>query len=112
MILNATITLGLQTFIVGIVLGIFIYRIFFNKKATKKLKDVIYNPIVKATYDNRIMTIEYYNGQTMQYEGTCTVWHSYPMMKRAGTLKEGELCDIWAYIKRHGNPYPDAHVTK
>ena len=67
--------------------------------------------IVKADYDSKeeIMTVVYGNGKVYKYHGSCTVWHSYPMMHRMGTFKEGELSEIWHYIKAHGNSYPTAH---
>ena len=65
--------------------------------------------VVKATYENEVMTIEYDNGKTEQYNGSCTVWHKMPMMQRCSTAKEAWLCDIWKYIKHYGNSYPNAH---
>ena len=88
-------------FIAGVLVGLLIMAPF-------RLRT---NTIVKADYDPKeeIMTVVYGNGKVLKYHGSSTVWRSYPMMKRMGTFKEGELCDIWKYIKTHGNSYPTAH---
>lgn len=84
----------------------------FSKKAKAVVKAITPVSMVSATYSGGIMTIDYDNGKSKQYSGSCTVWHTYPMMQRCGTFKEGELCDIWKYVKTHGNPYPTAHLKK
>lgn len=84
----------------------------FGKKAEEVVKAMKPVSMTSATYSGELMTIKYDNGKSKQYSGSCTVWHTYPMMQRCGTFKEGELCDIWKYIKTHGNPYPTAHLKK
>lgn len=98
----------LLMFILGAVTVLFIQFLMRNKSAKKVMK-TIHNPIVEATYQNGIMTVKYHNGQVSKYKGSSTVWHSYPLMKRIGTLGEGRLSEIYQYIKSHGNPYPTAH---
>ena len=66
--------------------------------------------VVSATYINNILTVKYSDGSSFEYEGSCTVWHTYPMFNKCGTLKDGELYQIWKYIKHHGNPYQNAHI--
>jgi len=95
-------------FILGAATVLFIQFLMKNN-STKKVMKTIYNPIVEATYEKGIMTVKYHNGQVSRYQGSSTVWHSYPLMHRIGTLGEGRLCDIYQYIKTHGNPYPTAH---
>lgn len=70
-----------------------------------------YNPVVMATYDKKkeILTLTFKSGVVNQYKGDCTVWHTYPMMKRCDTNMEIFLSEIWEYIEEHGNPYPTAH---
>lgn len=65
----------------------------------------------KATYDKdtKILTKYWSDGNKYEYKGSCTVWHKLPYMKRAGTMTESGLCDIWEYINHYGNPYPHAH---
>ena len=75
----------------------------------KKLLNILFITVIKAVYENGIMTIEYSNGKTKKYLGSCTVWHKLPLCKRCSTAKESQLCDIWQYIKHNGNPYPNAH---
>lgn len=65
--------------------------------------------VVKAAYENDVMTVEYDNGTIEQYNGSCTVWHKMPMMKRCSTSKEAWLSEMWEYIERHGNSYPNSH---
>ena len=100
-------------FLSGLCLGIFLYFIIsnnlINKNAISDISKMIRDSIIEATYEKEILTIKYESGKILQYEGSCTVWHTYPMMRRCDTFKEGELCDIWAYIKKHGNSYPNAH---
>lgn len=68
--------------------------------------------IIRASYDkNKILTVYYKDGFS-RYKGECTVWHHYPSMKRCSTETESMLCDIWEYIREHGNDYPDAHLKK
>ncbi len=100
-------------FILGAATVLFIQFLMKND-STKSVMKTIHNPIVEATYDHKkeVMTVKYHNGQISQYQGSSTVWHSYPMMHRIGTLGEGRLCDIYKYIKIHGNPYPTAHDKK
>lgn len=83
------------------------------------IKAVTPRTIVSATYNTQsssgegknmdILTIDYSDGSSYKYEGSCTVWHTYPMFNRCGTTKDGELYEIWKYIQHHGNPYPNAH---
>ncbi len=68
--------------------------------------------ITEAKYIGNTLTIEYSNGDIVKYNGECTVWRKLPMMERCSTVKEGELCRIWKYIKTHGNPYPTAHLSE
>lgn len=65
-----------------------------------------------ANYDKKteILTILRSNGELNQYHGSSTVWYSYPLMKRIGSPGERNLCNIYTYIKEHGNPYPIAHL--
>jgi hypothetical protein len=90
------------------------------KKLIKKIINIVKNIalkiylvkdtyVVKATYEDRVMTIEYSNGKTEQYHGDCTVWHKMPMMKRCTTSRESWLLEIWTYIEHYGNSYPNAH---
>ena len=83
-----------------------------SKIPTDKPLPTIVTKIVKATYIGEIMTIEYDNGTTKKYKGSCIVWQYYPSMVRCSTMKEGDLLDIWSYIKEHGNDYPTAHLSK
>ena len=66
-----------------------------------------------AHYDKKeeIMTVTYDDGTQNKYFGECTVWHHYPLMERCATSTELQLYNIWTYIKRFGNNYPDAHKT-
>lgn len=66
--------------------------------------------IVEALYEGDEMSIKYSNGEIEKYIGSCTVWHKLPMMRRCSIEEESMLCDIWNYIKQHGNPYPEAHI--
>lgn len=80
-----------------------------NKKREQGVKLLLANKIVRATYEDRYMTVEYANGKIRQYEGSCTVWRSLPLMERCSTSTEIELSRIWSYIQRWGNDYPNAH---
>ena len=83
------------------------------KRLFEKLKTLrlyfVSNRVISAEYKGGVMTVKYEQGQQEQYEGSCTVWHKLPYMKRCGTLKEGWLCDLWKYNKKWGGAYPDAH---
>lgn len=81
-------------------------------KSKKEVEKIIPRTYESATYENGTMYIKYTNGDEEAYKGDCTVWHKLPMMHRARTFKEGELCDIQKYIKHYGNPYPTAHLNK
>ena len=56
-----------------------------------------------------VMTVTYDDGTQDKYHGSCTVWYKMPLMERCGTSKESTLCNIWTYIQKFGNNYPDAH---
>lgn len=75
----------------------------------KKLIDTWFPHLLEATYTDEILTLKYSDNSIVQYKGSCTVWHKLPFMTRPGTLKEGDLSEIWEYIKTYGNPYPTAH---
>lgn len=66
--------------------------------------------VSKAEYVQGLLTITYNDNTVTQYKGDCTIWHTYPMMERCSTSVERRLCDMQAYIKEHGNPYPTAHL--
>jgi hypothetical protein len=68
--------------------------------------------IIKASYDNRTMTVTYENGNVTEFHGSGTVWHKLPMMKRCGTFEEIQLSEIYTYIRKWGNDYPDAHLKQ
>lgn len=63
------------------------------------------NYVTKAFYYDKVMTIHYNNGETEEYNGSCTVWYKMPNMKRCSTLKEEWLCGIYKCIEYYGNPY-------
>ncbi len=75
-----------------------------------KIWNKLFPHIVEASYKDGLMTLKYSDGDSVAYQGSCTVWHKYPMMERCSTLKEMELYDILTYIKTHGNPYPLSHT--
>lgn len=81
----------------------------FIKKIKELILNFVDNPIVSAEYIGRTMTVKYERGQIKQYEGSCTVWHKLPHMKRCGTATESWLCDLWEYNKKWKGAYPDAH---
>ena len=68
--------------------------------------------IISATYEKEIMTVEYSDGNIIEYKGSATVWHALPYMSRCGTGTESELSRIYNYIQHYGNNYPDAHKTQ
>lgn len=72
------------------------------------------NEILSAEYDfkTELMTIKYRGGLVVQYFGSCTVWHKYPMTKRCATSTEAWLCDLYEYNKQWNGPYPTAHIIK
>ena len=86
------------------------FKKLFKKPVVEAWKQITPPKIVTATYFKEHLTVNYEDGSVREYEGSCTVWKHYPMMQRCGTFKEGELLDIWSYIKKHGNPYPTAHI--
>ena len=65
--------------------------------------------VESAFIENEVLTVVYEDGSFDKYVGSCTVWHSYPLMNRCSTNTEKMLFDIWTYIKKFGNNYPDAH---
>jgi|GEM_PF-6614331 len=65
--------------------------------------------VVSASYVDGVLTVHYNDGTRDKYKGSCTVWYSYPYMRRCGTSEEMWLCNIWKYVSEHGNPYPTAH---
>jgi hypothetical protein len=77
-----------------------------------RLAPLQFPKITDAIYEEKIQVlwVKWSTGNEQHFKGSCTVWHSYPMMKRMPTSTESELCDIWEYIKEHGNPYPTAHL--
>lgn len=107
------IIIGVSLSIVGMLflLGIFSMKVV-NKKEIKEFKPFKFPKLVKATYVDGIMTLEYDNGEIKQYEGSVTVWHKLPLMERCNTDKEFELCQYWKYIKHWGNDYPTAHLKQ
>lgn len=76
----------------------------------KFFKSIFATP-TSATYDHtkQIMIVTYSDNNIYSFKGSGTVWHTYPMMRRCGTVAEIELSEIWEYINEHGNPYPTAH---
>jgi len=78
----------------------------------KKLWNLIFPKIYFASYEGRVLRVKWTNGKTSIYHGECTVWFHYPEIKRCGFFLEGQLCDVWSYLKVHGNDYPDAHLKK
>lgn len=67
--------------------------------------------IIGATYDDRgVLTVDFDNGEMAMFKGRSTVWHHWPYMERCSSQKETYLCDLWEYIRCHGNPYPTAHL--
>lgn len=81
----------------------------YDISVKKSIKKII-PTIEKATYSKEVLKITYSNGVIKEYYGECTVWNKLPMMERCGTIKDSELCGIWKYIRKHGNPYPTAHL--
>lgn len=74
----------------------------------------VYPKVTDAIYDDKtqILWVKWNNGEELHFKGSCTVWRTYPMMGGLSTSMESELCDLWSYIKEHGNPYPTAHLKK
>jgi len=71
------------------------------------------NPtIIFASYDGKIMTAEWSDGDVIQYEGDCTVWKELPYMYHCNTFTCKELNRVWSYIKLWNGYYPNAHKTK
>lgn len=68
--------------------------------------------IAFANYDRKknLMIVVFNDGIEEKYFGGSTVWRKYPMMERCNTLTESKLSEIYAYIERFGNSYPDAHL--
>lgn len=66
-----------------------------------------------AHYDKaeEIMTVTYDDASQDKFMGSCTVWHHWPLMERCSTSTESRLCDIWTYIKKFGNTYPNSHKS-
>lgn len=67
--------------------------------------------VILASYKDEIMTLHHASGKMMKYHGSGTVWHRMPMMERCSTEKEKALASFHAYIKKWGNPYPNAHLN-
>jgi hypothetical protein len=86
----------------------------YIKKLIKSSVPKFNNELDEATYDENeeVLTMTFKDGTIEKYKGSGTVWHEMPLMKRCGTLKEYDLCDIYKYIKHYGNPYPKAHKKK
>jgi hypothetical protein len=72
------------------------------------------NPVIKATYieKEKKLTLYYQDGKVENFQGSGTVWYTYPMIQRCNSSTERYLCDIWTYIKRWGNDYPTAHLNQ
>ena len=66
--------------------------------------------VESATYDNGVMKVKYKDKLWVDYQGSGTVWHELPLMRRCPTTLEMGLADIFTYIKKWGNPYPSAHI--
>ncbi len=86
------------------------------KKLIKSVQDFFIKAdpsalLLKVEYNDEVMTFIYDDGTTLEYTGSCTVWHRLPYMQRCSTLLEADLSEIWTYINRHGNPYPLAHES-
>lgn len=87
--------------------------IWFGKKTMSvkgSIKTILPATIVEANYKTDILTVKWSDGMVRQYCGSSTVWYSYPYMQRCVSGKERELCDLYKYIQKHGNPYPFAHI--
>ena len=78
------------------------------------LKPRVFPKVTDAIYqeETQILWVKWSNGLEQHFKGSCTVWYTYPMMNRCSTSIESELCDLWSYIKEHGNPYPTAHIKE
>lgn len=76
----------------------------------EKEKMVLKTHVVKADYKKPTMTCVWNDGSVTKYDGSSTVWHEQPLMKRCKTNQEVMLSDIYSYIEKWGNSYPDAHL--
>jgi len=81
-----------------------IKKVFSFKKNKCFLKE--------ASYENKVMKIEYTNGVIEEYYGSGTVWRVIPHMQRCSTPIEMYLSEIYNYIKHYGNTYPNSHKSK
>ena len=82
---------------------------FFEKLKTLYQKYFVSNTIVSAEYIDDIMVVKYKRGNIEHYNGSCTVWHKLPFMKRCNSSTESWLCDLWTYNRKWNGPYPNAH---
>jgi len=79
-------------------------------KIFPKIISAVKEPIVGKYKDVIILT--YTNNTVRSFEGSGTVWHELPLMKRCGTFQEAKLAEISKYIDKYGNPYPVSHLKK
>ena len=76
----------------------------------------IFPKIISANKDQiigehkEIITLTYTNNTVRSFQGSGTVWHELPLMKRCGAFQESRLSEISKYIDRYGNPYPVSHL--
>ena len=74
----------------------------------KKIKNIYYwliNPIVYADYNNAVLTLKDFRGNTRKYTGSCTVWNTLPSMYRTSSITDGKLYRFYQYNRFHGKPY-------
>lgn len=86
------------------------FRRFYNNL----FPSIVYATLDKEPFTNHdmIMEVHWSDNQIVFYKGGCTVWYTYPMMKRCDTSMEMQLSNMWSYFLTHGSPYPTAHETK
>lgn len=65
------------------------------KKLLYKIGLFFYDPILVASYRNRILTLIHKSNKVEKYHGSCTCWSTYPDMYEVGVMDEGRLYRYW-----------------
>ncbi len=98
--------------LVGSIIGFLVGMLSVIYTRIEAVGETSYSPISEVTYDKNeeTMTVSYSDKSIKHYNGSSTVWYEMPFMKRCSTTKELELSGYFNYLKKYGNPYPNAHL--